>query len=82
LLCDYDAGFCFQPHSSAQLAEHLERWWGDRRLVETMSANAKRLAEERLEGSQIYAAFAAHVESIAAQDRPSSIVHRRSSVTT
>jgi glycosyltransferase involved in cell wall biosynthesis len=80
LLCEYNAGFSFQPHSSAQLAEHLERWFDDRRLVETMSVNAKRLAEERLDGSQIYAAFAAHVENIARAVRPSSIVHRPSSI--
>lgn len=66
LLFEYNAGFCFQPGSSAQLAELLARWREDGRLVETMSANAKRLAQERLDGSRIYAGFAAHVEEIAA----------------
>jgi glycosyltransferase involved in cell wall biosynthesis len=67
LLVEYEAGFCFEPGSGAQLAELLARWLEDRRLVETMSANAKRLAEERLDGPRIYAEFAAHVEHIAAR---------------
>jgi glycosyltransferase involved in cell wall biosynthesis len=64
LLLDYNAGCCFEPGGSVQLAELLERWLDDPALVATMSRNAKRLATQRLDASRIYSDFAAHIEDI------------------
>jgi glycosyltransferase involved in cell wall biosynthesis len=65
LLVDHHAGFSFEPGRAGELAELLERWLSDRRLVDTMSGNAKRLALDRLDASRIYSDFAAHVENVA-----------------
>jgi glycosyltransferase involved in cell wall biosynthesis len=66
LLLEYNAGFYFEPNRGAELAEILERWLEDGGLVAAMSANARRLARERFDGSRIYAEFATHVENVAA----------------
>lgn len=65
LLDDYGAGYCFEPGRAGELAELLQRWCADRCLVDTMSANAKRLASERLDTARIYEDFAMHVENAA-----------------
>ena len=67
LLREYNAGFWFEPNNGAQLADILARWCEDGGLVAAMSANARRLALERLDAARIYTEFATHVENIAAR---------------
>ncbi|MEK7403985.1 MAG: glycosyltransferase family 4 protein [Acidobacteriota bacterium] len=71
MLSAYQAGFRFERGNSRQLADLIHRLAEEPELLATMSRNARRLFDEKLDAERVYSSFADHVEAVAGR-RPAS----------
>ncbi len=66
IINEHDIGYWYSPKDADALSGHIRRLYDDKRLHETMSANARRIFNRMFHADHIYKDYAKHLEHILA----------------